>query len=73
MTRPPAFHVWKFLMKNMIPTNSGLMELLQLGKTHAGGGRETGNQLVGVAYIILYYIIAMPWHGDRTDSCQSNL
>ena len=24
MTRPPAFHVWKFLMKNMIPTNSGL-------------------------------------------------
>ena len=25
MTRPPAFHVWKFLMKNMIPTNSGLI------------------------------------------------
>ena len=24
MTRLPAFHVWKFLMKNMIPTNSGL-------------------------------------------------
>ena len=21
----PAFHVWKFLMKNMIPTNSGLI------------------------------------------------
>ena len=25
MTRPPAFHVWKFMMKNMIPTNSGLI------------------------------------------------
>ena len=25
MTRPPALHVCKFLMKNMIPTNSGLM------------------------------------------------
>ena len=24
MTRPPALHVCKFLMKNMIPTNSGL-------------------------------------------------
>ena len=24
MTRPPAYHFWKFLMKNMIPTNSGL-------------------------------------------------
>ena len=24
MTHPPAFHVWKFLMKHMIPTNSGL-------------------------------------------------
>ena len=26
MIRPPAYHFWKFLMKNMIPTNSGLME-----------------------------------------------
>ena len=27
MTCPPALHVWKFLMKNMmIPTNSGLSE-----------------------------------------------
>ena len=25
MNRPPAFHVCKFLMKNMIPTNSGLI------------------------------------------------
>ena len=25
MTRPPALHVRKFLMKNMIPTNSGLI------------------------------------------------
>ena len=25
MTRPAAFHVRKFLMKNMIPTNSGLI------------------------------------------------
>ena len=24
MIRPPACHFWKFLMKNMIPTNSGL-------------------------------------------------
>ena len=24
MTRPPAYHFCKFLMKNMIPTNSGL-------------------------------------------------
>ena len=24
MTRPPAYHFWKFLMKNMIQTNSGL-------------------------------------------------
>ena len=24
MIRPPAYHFWKFLMKNMIPTNSGL-------------------------------------------------
>ena len=24
MTLPPALHVCKFLMKNMIPTNSGL-------------------------------------------------
>ena len=24
MTHLPAFHVWKFLMKNMTPTNSGL-------------------------------------------------
>ena len=24
MTRPPAFHIRKFLMKNVIPTNSGL-------------------------------------------------
>ena len=22
MTRPPAFHIWKFLMKNMTPPNS---------------------------------------------------
>ena len=28
MTRPPALHVWKFLMKNMIPTNSGLTMVL---------------------------------------------
>ena len=26
MIRPPAYHFWKFLMKNMIPTNSGLTE-----------------------------------------------
>ena len=26
MTRPPALHVCKFLMKNMIPTNSGLID-----------------------------------------------
>ena len=25
MIRPPACHFWKFLMKNMIPTNSGLI------------------------------------------------
>ena len=25
MIRQPAYHFWKFLMKNMIPTNSGLM------------------------------------------------
>ena len=25
MTHLPAFHVWKFLMKNMIPTNSSLV------------------------------------------------
>ena len=25
MIRPPAYHFWKFLMKNMIPTNSGLI------------------------------------------------
>ena len=24
MTRPPAFHVWKFLMKNLILANSDL-------------------------------------------------
>ena len=24
MTHPPAYHFWIFLMKNMIPTNSGL-------------------------------------------------
>ena len=24
MTRPPAFHIWKFLMKNMTSPNSGL-------------------------------------------------
>jgi len=24
MTRPPAFHIWKFLMKNIISPNSGL-------------------------------------------------
>ena len=24
MTRPPTYQFWKFLMKNMIPTNSGL-------------------------------------------------
>ena len=29
MTRPPAFHVCKFLMKNMIPTNSGLINNLK--------------------------------------------
>ena len=23
MTRLPTFHAWKFMMKNMIPTNSG--------------------------------------------------
>ena len=26
MTNPPAFHVWKFLMKNVIPTNSDLIK-----------------------------------------------
>ena len=30
MTRPPAYHFWKFLMKNMIPTNSGLTVLVEL-------------------------------------------
>ena len=25
MIRQPAYHFWKFLMKNMIPTNSGLI------------------------------------------------
>ena len=27
MTRPPAYHPGNFLMKNMNPTNSGLIEL----------------------------------------------
>ena len=27
---PPTFYVWKFLMKNMIPTNSGLTVLCLL-------------------------------------------
>ena len=27
MTHPLAFHVWKFLMKNMNPTNNGLMHI----------------------------------------------
>ena len=27
MIRPPAYHFWKFLMKNMIPTNSGLIHV----------------------------------------------
>ena len=26
MTSLTAYHFWKFLMKNMIPTNSGLMK-----------------------------------------------
>ena len=30
MTQTPAFQVWKFVMKNMIPTNSGLMHITQL-------------------------------------------
>ena len=28
MTRPPAYHPGNFLMKNMNPTNSGLMNSL---------------------------------------------
>ena len=28
MTRPPAYHPGNFLMKNMNPTNSGLITLL---------------------------------------------
>ena len=35
MTRPTALHVWKFLMKNMIPTNSGLMSKNELKHKHA--------------------------------------
>ena len=33
MIHPPAFHVWKFLMKNMIPTNNGL-SLVSAAHTH---------------------------------------
>ena len=25
MTHPPTYHFWEFLMKNMIPTNCGLI------------------------------------------------
>ena len=28
MSCPPEFHIWKFLMKNMIPTNDGLRYIL---------------------------------------------
>ena len=38
MTHPPAFHVWKFLMKNMIPINSDLnmhaLTFLVVQKSH---------------------------------------
>ena len=30
MTRPPAFHIWKFLMKNMTSPNSGLITKVSL-------------------------------------------
>ena len=33
MIRPPAYHFWKFLMKNMIPTNSGLTGNLKSNTT----------------------------------------
>ena len=43
MIRPPAYHFWKFLMKNMIPTNSGLIYVS--GERKLGGlflyGRTT--------------------------------
>ena len=44
MTRPPAFHIWKFLMKNMTSPNSGhknvsvgvysVIQLVLLGVNH---------------------------------------
>ena len=32
MTRPPAFHIWKFLMKNMTSPNSGLNVIVHVIK-----------------------------------------
>ena len=34
MTRPPAFHIRKFLMKNMTSPNSGLIKVLLSKVTH---------------------------------------
>ena len=31
MISPPAYHFWKFLMKNMISTNSGLNNVITSG------------------------------------------
>ena len=33
MTLPPAFHVWKFLMNSMIPTNSNL--IINISSAHS--------------------------------------
>ena len=30
MNRPPAYHFWKYLMKNMIPKNSDLIANLDI-------------------------------------------
>ena len=34
MTRPPAFHIWKFLMKNMTSPNSGLSKIVNVNQNH---------------------------------------
>jgi len=50
MTRPPAFHIWKFLMKNMTSPNSGLISVLVTFGTVATSQRCIQYPVVGKPY-----------------------
>ena len=72
MTRPPAFHIWKFLMKNMTSSNSGLKVDLETTKvTHAPSTHHCLNLAQFTSIMSIICDIKSDIHGNIRNYCMA--